>query len=398
MVQIGIVGKPNSGKTTFFCAATLVSAEISNRPFVTIKPNQGTGYVTSACVHTERFAQCNPINSKCINGTRLIPATMLDVAGLVPDAWQGRGLGNQFMNDLMQAKALIHVLDASGSTDAEGNIVERGSYNPADDVRFLEREIACWIRGILMKNWAKISKQAALDEKGPAPALAKQLSGLGISEDDVKAVLKHGKFSERPDEWGEDELLRFSAEVRDASKPMLIAANKIDVQGAEENYKMLKNEFPDYKIVPCCSEAELALRKAERSGVISYLPGARDFEIKGNVSAEQKKALEFIRTNVLARFGSTGIQQAVNKTAFELLDLIVVYPVQDAAKWSSGKGDVLPDAYLLKRGSTAFDLARTIHTDFTERFVAAIDCRAGQKIGKDSALEHSQVVKVQLAH
>lgn len=393
---IGIVGKPSSGKSTFFSAATLVDAVIGSRPFVTIKANQGTGYVTSKCVCGEKELKCQPMNSKCVQGTRLIPVTLLDVAGLIPGSWEGKGLGNQFMNDLMQATALIHVLDVSGSTDVEGNPVERGSHNPAEDVRFLENEIAQWIRGILEKNWGKVSKQASLDKKGPAAALWNNLSGLGIKEEQVIKVLKDGGFSSRPDEWDQEEKLRFCDLVRRESKPLLIAANKIDIPGAKENYEMLVKEFPEHIIVPCCSEAELALRKAEKAGVIKYVPGSGDFEILKDLDEKQKKALEFVRENVIVKFGGTGVQQAVNETAFKLLDLIVVYPVQDANKWASGKGNVLPDAYLLKKGSNALDLAGAIHTDFVSRFIAAVDCRTGQKLGKDSALKDKDVVKVQL--
>ncbi len=398
-MQIGIVGKPNVGKSTFFSAATLVDAEIGNRPFVTVKPNQGTSYVSAKCAHEERGKMCEPQNSKCVDGIRLIPITLLDVAGLVPDAHMGKGLGNQFMNDLMMAQALIHVVDASGGTDFEGNAVERGSHNPCDDVRFLEKEISFWINGILTKNWGKMSRQASLNEKGPGEALAEQLSGLGIKEEDVKAALNEGGFSPKPDDWSEDDVLNFSSIVREKSKPILIVANKMDMGGAAENYEKMKQEFPDYNIVPCCSEAELALRKADKAGVIKYIPGSDDFEILNNELPEkQKQALEFIKKNAIGKFGSTGVQDAINKTAFELLNLIIVYPVQDQNKWISGKGNFLPDAYLIREGSNALDLAGAIHTDFIKRFVAAVDCRTGQKIGKEHELKNNDIVKIQLSN
>ena len=392
---IGIVGKPNCGKSTFFAASTLVDVEIGNRPFVTIKPNQGTGYVTRECVHIEKGTECQPMNSKCEKGTRLIPMTLLDVAGLVPDAWQGKGLGNQFMNDLMQAKALIHVIDASGSTDAEGNEVEKGSHDPAEDIRFLEKEINYWIKGILDRNWEKITKKADADHKN-SEALFAQLSGLGISEEEIIEVLNKGEFAERITDWGDENILDFCEGVRKISKPLLIAANKIDVNGAKEKYEKLLQEFPDYIIVPCCAEAELALRKASRAGAVNYIPGEKDFEFAQELNEQQKKALEFIREKVIKEFNGTGVQDAVNKTSFDLLKLIVVYPVQDQNKWMSGKGNILPDSYLLKQGSCAIDLAETIHTDFKERFLAAVDCRTGQKVGKDHELKMDDVIKIVL--
>ncbi|GAI90132.1 unnamed protein product, partial [marine sediment metagenome] len=181
--------------------------------------------------------------------------------------------------------------------------------------------------------------------------------------------------------------------------PMLIAANKIDVEGAEEHFEKLKKDFPKKKFVPCSAEAELALRKAEADGIIEYIPGDSDFKmLKADVPEKQKKALEWVREHILAKWKSTGVQEAINKTFFELLNLIVVYPVEDATKWVSGKGNVLPDAHLLPNGATAYDLAVKIHSSFGERFIAAVDCRTGQKIGKETQLKNNDVVKIQLSH
>ncbi len=397
-MQIGLIGKPSSGKSTFWNAATLGVAEVSSRPFTTIKANQGTGYITRKCVHEELGVECEPMNSKCEQGIRLIPATLLDVAGLIEGAWEGKGLGNQFMNDLMQASALIHVLDTAGATDAEGNPVKAGEHDPAEDVHFLEREIDYWIKGILKKNWGKISKQATVSKK-PWESLGNQLSGLGIGEESVKETIGQEGFSQKPDEWSEEEILRFATVIRKKNKPLLIAANKMDLPGAEENLKKLREKFPEHIFVPCCAEAELALRKAEKAGVIEYVPGEGDFKLlKEDIEEKQKKALEFIRENILKKFGSTGVQDAINKTAFELLKLIVVYPVEDANKWKSGKGNILPDAFLIPVGSNAYDMAVKIHTGFGPRFIAAIDCRSKQKLGKEHALKMDDVVKVQLSN
>jgi len=394
-MQIGIVGKPSSGKTTFFSAGTLVDAEISSRPFTTINPNQGTAYVSRKCVHEELEKQCQPVNSKCEQGVRLVPIQALDVAGLIEGSWQGKGMGNQFMSDLMQATALIHVLDVSGTTDAEGNPCK--GHNPAEDVRFLEREVDYWIKGILEKNWGKVSKQATSSGK-PAEALAVPLSGLGMSEEQVKDVFDKQEFGAKPDEWNEEEILGFASAIREKSKPMLVACNKIDLPEAKENYERLVKEFPEKVFVPCSAEAELTLRKAAKTGLIEYVPGAKEFDVKGELEEKQQKALDFIKENVLAVWGSTGVQQCINKTAFELLGLIAVYPVEDANKLASGKGRVLPDVYLLKKDSNALDLAGAIHSDFVERFVAAVDCRTHQKLGKEHALKMDDVVKIQLKH
>ena len=390
---LGLVGKPSAGKSTFFSAATLIDVEIAARPFVTIKPNQGTGFVSTDCVHKEMNVVCEPQNSKCVQGKRMIPATLLDVGGLIEGSWRGKGIGNQFLNELMRASALIHVLDVSGTTDAEGKPCSL--HDPAIDVGFLESEIDYWVKGILSKNWEKIAKQASAT-KQVVEIIAKQLSGLGISEEQVKDVLEKHGFGEKPGYWEEEEVLRFASEIRKKSKPMLIAANKIDVKGAKENIERLRKEFPEHLFVPCSAESELALRKASKAGIIEYFPSSSDFTVLQQPNEKQKKALDFIKENVLNAFGSTGIQEAINKTAFGLLQMITVYPVEDSNKLCSGKGHVLPDAFLVKQGATAIDLAGTIHSSFPERFVAAIDCKTRKKLGKETELKNNDVIKIQL--
>ena len=111
---VGVVGKPNVGKSTFFSAATLAHVAIANYPFTTIKPNRGMGYVRTPCVCQEFNVTDTPGNSTCINRIRLVPVELVDCAGLVPGAWQGRGLGNQFLDEIRQADALIHIVDAVG--------------------------------------------------------------------------------------------------------------------------------------------------------------------------------------------------------------------------------------------------------------------------------------------
>jgi len=155
---IGIVGKPNCGKTTFLNAACLTSAKVADYPFTTIEPNLGKAYVRKNCVCKELGVKDTPKNSLCIDGVRLIPIDLLDVAGLVPDAWKGKGLGNKFLDDLRRADALIHVIDASGSTDAEGKPVEPGSWDPLKDVKFLENEIAHWFNNIISRDWPKFAR------------------------------------------------------------------------------------------------------------------------------------------------------------------------------------------------------------------------------------------------
>ena len=150
---IGFVGKPSSGKSTIFAAATLIDVARASYPFTTIEPNRGMGFVRVECVDKEFNVQCNPRSGFCVNHTRFVPVELLDVAGLVPGAHEGKGLGNKFLDDLRQADVLIHVVDASGSTNEKGEAVESGSHDPSKDVKFLEEELELWMLGILENNW-----------------------------------------------------------------------------------------------------------------------------------------------------------------------------------------------------------------------------------------------------
>ncbi len=389
---IGICGKTNTGKTTFFSAVTLVDAEISNRIFTTIEPNKGVGYVTAPCPCRQLGVKCNPQNSKCINGTRLIPIRLIDIAGLVPGAHAGRGLGNQFLSDIMEANALIHVVDASGGTDSGGNPVAPGTHDPMEDVLFLEEEIDLWMLGILKKNYDTLKRKAEAMRQKLDEVVYKQLSGLGVTHEDVRSAMRHADISGSPN--GED-MLRFVNILRKKAKPMIIAANKMDISEAEKGIARLKET--EARVVQCSAECELALRKAEREGDIEYVPGAKEFKlIKSGLEPRKLNALRIIKERVLDRFGSTGVQQCLNEAVFGLLRMRVVYPVEDETHFKSGKDHVLPDAYLVPPGTTPRQLAGMIHTDFLEKFVAAVNARAKLRVAADYELQDGDIIKIML--
>lgn len=355
----------------------MVDVEISPRPFTTIKPNLGHTYVRTPCVCEEFGVKCNPKNSKCENGVRLIPVQLLDVAGLVPDAHLGKGLGNQFLNDLIPADGLIHVVDISGKTDAFGNPSD--NHDVVQDIEFLENEIGWWIEGILKKNWDSIQKKAKM--KKLWECIYEQLAGLGISQDKTKEIV----------EGGYKDTLDLAKKIRTENKPIILAGNKIDLKTSPENYEDAKQK---YEIFPACSEAELALRRAGKSALIKYVPGDADFQYLKDVPENQKKALEFLRESILKKYGGTGVQKVIDALVFRKLKKIVVYPVEDENKLCDKNGNVLPDARLMKEGSTALDLAFKIHTDIGRNFIGAIDCRTKKRIGKEYALKNNDVIKI----
>jgi len=392
---LGVIGKPNTGKSTFFSAATLAAAEIANYPFTTIKPNRGVGYVRTPCVHTEFKVQDNPNNSLCLEGVRLVPVELIDVAGLVPGAWEGRGLGNQFLDEIFRADALVNVVDASGGTDCEGRICKPGEHDPLEDVRFLEREIAMWMAAILKKDWAKIARTVEVDKKGIYAPIEERLTGLGIKRHHIfEAVHKANLNPDKPTAWSDDNFYKFVDTLRKISKPMLIVANKIDLPTAEANIQRLKEL--DYIVIPCSAEAELALRRAAEKQLIEYRPGDADFKIlhPEKLSPSQIQALKTIREKILLKSGSTGVQEAMNAAYFKLLNMITVYPVEDVEHLANHNGKVLPDAYLIPAGTTAHQFAYIIHTELGESFLYAVDARHKTRIGEDAVLKDRDVISI----
>jgi hypothetical protein len=392
---LGIVGKPNTGKSTFFCAATLAPAEIANYPFTTIKPNRGVGYVRTPCVHEEFNVKDNPLNSICLDGVRLIPVEFIDCAGLVPDAWQGRGLGNQFLDEIRKADALIHIVDASGGTDCEGRLCKSGEHDPLEDVKFLEHEITMWMASILKRDWPKIARTVESELSDLYTMLEERLSGLAIRRGHVfEAVRKANLNADKPTAWSEEDFLRFVDTLRQIAKPMLIVANKIDIPVAEENLERLKKL--NYVVIPCCSEAELALRRAAEKQLVDYRPGDCNFKIANpeKLTESQIRALETIREKILLRLGSTGVQESINMAYFKLLNMITVYPVEDLEHLSDHNGRVLPDAYLVPYGTTARQLAYIIHTELGEGFIYAIEARERKRVGEDYILKDRDVISI----
>ena len=392
---LGIVGKPNTGKSTFFSAATLAPAEIANYPFTTIKPNRGIGYVRTPCVHEEFNVRDNPINSICLDGVRMIPVEFIDCAGLVPGAWQGRGLGNQFLDEIRKADALIHIVDASGGTDCEGRLCEPGEHDPLEDVTFLEHEITMWMASILKKDWPKIARTVEAESKDLFSMLEERLSGLAIKRSHIfEAAREAGLNADKPAAWSEEDFLKFVGTLRRVAKPMLIVANKIDIPVAEENLERLKKL--NYQVVPCCAEAELALRRAGEKQLIDYRPGDCNFNINNpqKLTESQIRALETIKEKILLKLGSTGVQEAVNMAFFKLLSMITVYPVEDLEHLADHSGRVLPDAYLVPYGTTARQLAYIIHTELGESFIYAVEVRERKRVGEDYTLKDRDVVSI----
>ena len=383
MIEIGIAGKPNAGKSTFFKAATLADAEIANYPFTTIEPNVGVAHVRIRCVCRELGVNCK----ECIDGWRFIPVKLIDVAGLVPGAHKGRGLGNEFLDNLRQSEGIIQVVDSSGSTDEDGNEVGTGEYDPCRDVEFLQEELEMWIFGLLKKGWERNVRRITMEKKDPARFLAEQLAGLGFKERHVREAMKAVGYD--ISSYGDEELKKFAEDLRKRRMKTVVAANKAD-KAPEE---LLKKLVERYSAVPTSAVFELTLRLAAKNGYIKYLPGDSNFEILKPLNRKQEKALEKIRS-FLKKFGGTGVQEVINRIVFDVLEYIVVYPVEDENRYTDTKGNVLPDAMLVKKGTTARELAYKIHTDIGDNFIYAVDARKKMRVGEDYELKHNDVIKI----
>jgi ribosome-binding ATPase len=391
---LGLIGKANVGKSTFFNAATHLDVRSGNYPFTTLAPNVGITYARIGCVCREFGIQDNPKSSLCIDGTRYIPVKLLDIAGLIPGASKGKGLGNRFLDDARQADALIHVVDAAGSTDAEGRPIVPGTGDPIYDIQFVEEELDQWLASILQRDWTSLVREMSNQSTKLEHVIATRLSGLSIKESEIASTIAElGLSQTRATNWSDNDILRFCKKLRKKSKPIVIAANKADLHSAQHNIQKVKNVREN--VVPCSSELELLLRHATKKKKIEYLPGDSHFRIKeaALLNEQQKKALD--KTSIfLSKYGSTGIQEIINLTVFNLLKLIVVYPVEDELKLTDKRGNVLPDAHLLPAKSTPRDLAERIHTDLGKGFLYAIDVRSKMRLGADYKLQNNDVIKI----
>ncbi|ELZ93764.1 redox-regulated ATPase YchF [Haloferax volcanii] len=386
MLSLALAGKPNAGKSTFYTASTLAEVDVANYPFTTIDANRGVTHARTRCPCLDRDERCG----NCEDGIRYVAVELVDVAGLVPGAHEGRGLGNQFLDELTNADAIVNVVDASGGTNAEGEPVEVGSFDPVEEVDFIEEELEQWLAGIVHKNWESVVRKSRSPDFDMDDALSDLLTGVGASEYDIAAVLRQLDYSPNPRDWDDADRVELARAIRQRTKPIVLVANKVDIAPPENLERLAETGKP---VIAATADGELALRRAREAGIIDYHPGDDDFELVGDVSGAQEQGLERIR-DLMDDHGGTGTQEAIDTAVYDVLDRITVYPVQNESKWTDGTGNVLPDAFLLPRGSTPRDLAYAVHSDIGDGYLHAVDARAKRRIAEDRELGEGDVIKI----
>jgi ribosome-binding ATPase len=394
-MEVGLVGKPNVGKSTLFNALTLLDVPMAPYPFTTIEPNRGVAAVRAPCPHPEKGTPCAPGNAKCVDGTRWVPVNLVDVPGLVPGAHEGKGLGHRFLDDLRAADGFVQVVDLSGGTDAEGRLAAPGSQDPSLEVRWLEDELVDWMTEILGRDFDRQARSVELEGRKLEEFLAQRLTGLSVAPSALATALRTTSLDRtHPGHWSAADRRTLARALLTASKPRLIAANKCD-RATPEQAQALAGAVGDLPVVPTAADAELLLRRAARAGLLVYRPGDPTFSVKdpGSLTPAQSRALEGVRATCAA-WGGTGAQRALETMVFDRLHRMVVYPVEDETHWTDTRGRVLPDALLVPRDATARAVAYRVHSELGDQFIRAIDGRSHRALGAEQPVAPNSVLRI----
>ncbi|XP_069124327.1 uncharacterized protein [Argopecten irradians] len=305
---IGLVGKPSAGKSTFFNAATTVDlAKTGAHPFTTIEPNIGKAFYSIVCPCERLDKRCDAAHGHNFSGKRYVPVLLKDVAGLVPGAWEGKGRGNRFLNDLLDADVLIHVIDASGTTNEKGE--ETQGYDPANDIRWLHQEIHQWIFQNVWSRWDSISKRPS--------KLIDMFTGYHANRATIHSALHNAGIGERElgaiAGWKESVLHQIVDQFLRLRFPMLLVLNKADKPEATTIIERLQTDLEDWKTIAVSARTECLLQKLSKEGSVQYDYGSDTFQVISDTPDTQRTITELQRVSkdIFKRYGSTNVHEAL---------------------------------------------------------------------------------------
>jgi ribosome-binding ATPase len=290
------------------------------------------------------------------------------------------------------------VVDISGSLDSEGQEISEGAYNPIEDIFFLEKEIDYWFKDIITReDWQKFTRKIEQEKLSFLDMLEERLAGISVKRHHILQAMSDSQLNfEHLTNWTDDDLLKFSSILRKISKPIIIAANKIDKPTSLKNLEELQKVYHD-KVIPCTALAEYWLRKYAETNIIHYKPGGDSFQIleKEQLKETELKSLNSIQTKILDKFNNTGIQEILNYAVYQVLNQIVVYPVYDAQNYTDKDGNVLPDAFLVSKGTLLKKFVETkIHSELAKNFIYGINARTKMRLGENYQVENNDIIRI----
>lgn len=386
-VSIGLVGKPNAGKSTLFSAICEKESEIGNYPFTTTSANSGISYMEVQCPHTIIGKECNPNFGFCVNGRRSIPVEIIDVPGLIEGASSGKGMGNQFLESLRDSMAVLQIFDSSGTSSADGTIMPEKVSSPDREIEQIRKELYNWIIEKMRDGWERFARRADQSGEPMEMSLLRKVSFIGLNASQIKKMAGM-PFPSRLETWSDSEFLLFAEWIFRAIKPLIPVGNKADLLKPGERREIIRRIPGSYLI---SAEYELAANRALKNGYL--LHDNNSYRISEKVNNRQRDALvsiiEFFNDNIITRTSAL-----INTMIREKLHMITVYPVADETHWTDKNGNVLPDAYLVPAGTTAVELAFLVHTDIGANFIRAMDCKTKRIIGRDHELNNGDVIKI----
>lgn len=344
-MKLGIVGLPNVGKSTLFNSLTKAGAESANYPFCTIDPN--IGIVT---VPDERLKKLGEI----YHSKKVTPAVIefVDIAGLVKGASKGEGLGNQFLSNIREVDAIVHVVRCF----EDANVVHvDGSVNPLRDIETIHLELIFSDLEILERRIAKTAKAAKMDK-----AIAKEYALL----ERIKAHLEEGKLALTFETEDEEEAVWFSSYNLLTNKPVIFAANVAEEELADDG---------------SANEGVKAVREFASAN------GSEVFVICAQIEQEIAELEEEEKAMFLEELGlkESGLEKLI-KASYHLLGLI--------SYLTAGEDETR--AWTIKVGTKAPQAAGKIHTDFERGFIKAevvnyqdlLDCNGSLAAAREKGL------------